>query len=62
MLIKDLKGILVSKAKLMYEKFGDYEYELNEAFSIAELIEKGYGENKIKEIFTYRCILNIVIE
>lgn len=62
MLIKDLKGILISKAKLMYERFGECEYELNGAFSIAELIERGYGENKIKEIFTYKCVLNIVIE
>lgn len=62
MLVKDLKGILTSKAKLMYERFGEYEYELNEVFSIAELIERGYGESKIKKIFTYKCVLNIVIE
>lgn len=62
MLIKDLKGIIVPKVKLMYENFGEYEYESNVAFSIEELIENGYGNNKVKKIFVFRCVINIVVD
>ena len=53
MLIEDLKDILTSKVKLMYKLFGDYEYELDEAVSIDELINQGYGKNKIYRIFVF---------
>ena len=62
MLIENLKDILTSKVKLMYKLFGDYEYELDEAVSIDELINQGYGKNKIYRIFVFRCVLHIVIE
>lgn len=62
MLIKDLKGIFSSKVNLMHEKFVDVEKELHGMFTIDELIEKGYGESEISEVFAFRNELQIVIK
>lgn len=62
MVIKDLKGILTSKVHLGYDYSGEFETELYGALTIHDIIEKGYGDSKIKEIFHNRGCLYIVLD
>lgn len=62
MIINDLKGILTSRVHLRYDYSGEFETELHGALTIPEIIEQGYGDSKIKEIFHIRDCLYVILE
>lgn len=57
MKLEDLKGI-ISKGVFIYNDFEILEYD---KLTIDELIKKGYGSEEVKEIKSYKNVINIIV-
>lgn len=62
MKIKHLEKVYSGKLWLMYEYFGENKYEFNEKHTISELIEDGYGDCYIKNIYVFNNSLYVVFK
>ena len=62
MKIKDLKGIIAKGVWVWAETSNDLEPIYFETRTIDKLVDEGYGEYEIKEIKSYKNIINIIIE
>lgn len=57
MKLEDLKGIIL-KGVFIYNDFEILEYD---KLTIDELIKKGYGSEEVKEIKSYKNVINITV-
>lgn len=57
MKLEDLKGIIL-KGVFIYNNFEILEYD---KLTLDELIKKGYGSEEVKEIKSYKNVINIIV-
>lgn len=62
MKIKDLKGIIAKGVWVWLETSNELEPIYFETRTIDKLVDEGYGEYEIKEIKSYKNIINITIK